>query len=224
MSISKNINQILSQIPDSVKLVAVSKTKPKEDIVEAYNGNYKIFGENKVQELVEKYEALPKDIEWHMIGHLQSNKVKYIAPFVHLIHAVDNFKLLKTINKEALKNNRTINCLLQMHIAKEETKFGFSIDEIKKMLDSDEYKNLENVNIIGVMGMATFTDDKEIVASEFQYLNDCFNNLKTKYFFKNPDFKELSMGMSGDYKIAIEKGSTIIRVGSSIFGERNYQV
>ena len=224
MSISNNINQILNQIPNKVKLVAVSKTKPIEDIQEAYNGNYKIFGENKVQELVEKYEALPKDIEWHMIGHLQSNKVKYIAPFVYLIHAVDNFKLLKTINKEALKNNRTINCLLQIHIAKEETKFGFSFDEIKQMLDSDEYKDLENINIIGVMGMATFTDDKEIVASEFQYLNDCFKELKKTYFFNSPDFKELSMGMSGDYKIAIEKGSTIIRVGSSIFGERNYQV
>ncbi|RLD54361.1 MAG: YggS family pyridoxal phosphate-dependent enzyme [Bacteroidetes bacterium] len=224
MSISNNINQILNQIPNKVKLVAVSKTKPIEDIQEAYNGNYKIFGENKVQELVEKYEALPKDIEWHMIGHLQSNKVKYIASFVYLIHAVDNFKLLKTINKEALKNNRTINCLLQIHIAKEETKFGFSFDEIKQMLDSDEYKDLENINIIGVMGMATFTDDKEIVASEFQYLNDCFKELKKTYFFNSPDFKELSMGMSGDYKIAIEKGSTIIRVGSSIFGERNYQV
>lgn len=224
MSISNNINQILSQIPDNVKLVAVSKTKPKEDIVEAYNGNYKIFGENKVQELVGKYEALPKDIEWHMIGHLQSNKVKYIAPFVHLIHAVDNFKLLKTINKEALKNKRTINCLLQIHIAKEETKFGFSIDEIKQMLESDEYKNLESVNIVGVMGMATFTDNTEVVGSEFQYLSDCFKEMKNTYFINNSDFKELSMGMSGDYKIAIEKGSTIIRVGSSIFGERSCQI
>ena len=224
MSISDNINQILAQIPDNVKLVAVSKTKPVEDILEAYNGGYRIFGENKVQELSNKFEVLPKDIEWHMIGHLQTNKVKYIAPFVYLIHAVDNFKLLKIINKEAVKNNRTINCLLQIHIAKEETKFGFSLEEIKQMLDNDECQNLKNIKICGVMGMATFTDDNEIVGSEFQYLSDCFDRLKKAYFNESPDFKELSMGMSGDYKIAVEKGSTMIRVGSLIFGERNYQV
>lgn len=224
MSISNNINQILDEIPNNVKLVAVSKTKPVEDILQAYNGGYKIFGENKVQELSNKFEVLPKDIEWHMIGHLQTNKVKYIAPFVYLIHAVDNFKLLKIINKEAVKNNRTINCLLQIHIAKEETKFGFSLDEIKQMFDDDEYKGLKNINICGVMGMATFTDDKKVVGSEFQYLADCFKQLKNTYFVDKPYFKELSMGMSGDYKIAIEKGSTIIRVGSSIFGKRDYQV
>ena len=224
MNISNNINQIVNQIPNNVKLVAVSKTKPVEDIIGAYNGGYKIFGENKVQELSDKYEALPKDIEWHMIGHLQTNKVKYIAPFVYLIHAVDSFKLLKTINKEAVKNNRTINCLLQIHIAKEETKFGFSLEEIEQMLDNDECQNLKNIKICGVMGMATFTDDNKIVGSEFQYLSDCFHRLKKSYFDDSPDFKELSMGMSGDYKIAVEKGTTMIRVGSLIFGERNYQV
>ncbi|MBE9468775.1 MAG: YggS family pyridoxal phosphate-dependent enzyme [Bacteroidetes bacterium] len=224
MSISNNINQILSQITDNVKLVAVSKTKPVEDILEAYNGGYRIFGENKVQELSNKFEVLPKDIEWHMIGHLQSNKVKFIAPFVSLIHAVDNYKLLKTINKEALKNNRIINCLLQIHIAKEETKFGFSLDEVSQMLEKEEASSLTNVNIIGVMGMATFTDDNDVVGSEFQYLANCLKELKSKYFNNKPDFKELSMGMSGDYKIAVEKGSTIIRVGSSIFGGRSYQI
>ena len=221
MNITENIENIIKNIPKTVKLVPVSKTKPNELILEAYNNGYKVFGENKVQELTRKHEELPKDIEWHMIGHLQSNKVKYIAPFVNLIHAVDSFKLLKTINKEAKKNNRTINCLLQMHIAKEETKFGFSLNEIEEIIQSPEFKDLENANVIGLMGMATFTDNKEVINEEFKYINDCLNKVKNKYFKEKYDFKELSIGMSNDYNIAIEHGSTIIRVGSEIFGARN---
>ena len=221
MNIAVKIENIIKNIPEKVKLIPVSKTKPNNLIIEAYNKGYKVFGENKVQELTRKYEELPKDIEWHMIGHLQSNKVKFIAPFVSLIHAVDSFKLLKTINKEAKKNNRTINCLLQVHIAKEQTKFGFSIDEIIEIVESSEFKDLQNVNVIGLMGMATFTDNKSIIAEEFNYINTSFNQLKNKYFSKKTDFKELSIGMSNDYKIAIENGSTIIRVGSEIFGARN---
>ncbi|MBN1252724.1 MAG: YggS family pyridoxal phosphate-dependent enzyme [Bacteroidales bacterium] len=222
MSVKKNIDEILNNLPEQVKLVAVSKTKPNELILEAYNNGYKVFGENKVQEISRKYEELPKDIEWHMIGHLQSNKVKYIAPFVSLIHAVDSFKLLKTINNEALKNNRTINFLFQMHIAKEESKFGFSFEEIEKIIQSSEFKELKNVNLIGFMGMATNTDNGKTIKDEFKYINDCLKTTKQKYFKDKDDFKELSIGMSGDYKIAIEQGSTIIRLGSIIFGERNH--
>ena len=221
MNIPEKIENIIKNIPEKVKLIPVSKTKPNDLILQAYNCGYKVFGENKIQELARKYEELPKDIEWHMIGHLQSNKVKYIAPFVSLIHAVDSFKLLKTKNKEAKKNNRTINCLFQMHIAKEQTKFGLSIYEIEKIIDSSEFKDLQNVNIVGLMGMATFTDDKNAIAEEFKYINDCLNQIKTEYFSEKTDFRELSIGMSNDYKIAIENGSTIIRVGSEIFGARN---
>ena len=222
MSISQNIKNFLEDIPGHVKLVAISKTKPEKDILEAYNSGHKIFGENRVQEFVKKYEELPKDIEWHMVGHLQSNKVKYIASFVHLIHAVDSYRLLKIINKEAITNGRIIGCLLQIHIAKEETKFGFSMDEVIEMLKSTEFRELKNVQITGLMGMATFSDDEELIRSEFKYLKNCYNELKNTYFNNCTFFKELSMGMSGDYKVAIEEGSTMVRIGSIIFGVRNH--
>ncbi len=222
MTIAKNIKDITTQLPDHVKLVAVSKTKPNSDILEAYEVGQRIFGENKVQDLSRKYEELPKDIEWHFIGHLQTNKIKYIAPFVSLLHGVDSLKLLKAVNKEAKKNNRKINCLLQFHIAEESSKFGFNYEEVIEALDSDEFKELENIEICGVMGMATFTDDSEQTANEFKNLKNIFLRLKDEYFSSNSMFKEISMGMSGDYKIAIEQGSTMVRVGSSIFGARNY--
>jgi len=220
MTISQNIDKILESIPENVKLVAVSKTKPKEDIFEAYEGGYKVFGENKPQELKQKFEDLPKDIEWHFIGHLQTNKVKYIAGFVHLIHAVDSMKLLKEINKQAIKNERVINCLLQFHIAQEESKFGYSLQEAKDMLESEEFRTLTGINIVGVMGMATFTDNQEQVRSEFKQLKSNFETLKSDFFNDKKDFTEISMGMSGDYQLAIEEGSTLVRVGSSIFGTR----
>lgn len=220
MNIAENITKIKSELPERVKLVAVSKTKPNEDIMHAYNGGHKIFGENKVQDLVNKYETLPKDIEWHFIGHLQSNKVKYIVPFVSLIHAVDSLKLLKIINKEGEKINRKINCLLQMHIAEEETKFGLSFDEINKILNSEEYRQMEFVKITGLMGMATNTNDTAQIHKEFAYLKSCFEKTKVGYFKNDGNFANLSMGMSGDYKIAAEEGSTMIRVGSLIFGAR----
>jgi hypothetical protein len=197
-----------------VTLVAVSKTKPAEDIETLYKLGQHDFGENYVQELVEKEAALPKDIRWHFIGHLQSNKVKYIAPFVHLIHGVDSFNLLKEINKQALKNNRIINCLLQVHIAKEETKFGLDENELHQLYQSHEFRELKNIHVIGLMGMASFSDDQELVRNEFR-------NLK-KTFDSNAQLSTLSMGMSGDYKIAIEEGSTMVRIGSLLFGERNY--
>lgn len=219
-TISKNLEEIKSQIPEDVSLVAVSKTKPNELIMEVYNAGHRIFGENKVQELSSKAEALPKDIEWHMIGHLQRNKVKYIAPFISLIHGVDSYKLLKEINKQAKKNSRIIRVLLQFHIAVEETKFGFSFDEIQEMFNDDDFISLENINICGVMGMASNTDDTEKVHDEFRTLNNYFNVLKSHYFKFNDNFQIRSMGMSGDYKIAIEEGSNLIRVGSAIFGNR----
>lgn len=222
MSIQNNINRIKSEIPNNIKLVTVSKTKPNEDILEAYDIGQRIFGENKVQDLVKKFEDLPKDIEWHFIGHLQTNKIKFIASFISLIHAVDSLKLLKKINSEAIKNNRTINCLLQMHIAKEDTKFGLSFSEIKDILENAEFKKLTNVSIVGLMGMATYSNDENLVKNEFSYLKSCFNDLKESYFSKSDNFKEISMGMSGDYTLAIECGSTMIRVGSSIFGARVY--
>lgn len=222
MSIKDNLNQVLQKIPSHVKLVAVSKTKPATDIMEVYNTGVRDFGENKVQELLSKYETLPADIRWHLIGHLQTNKVKYIAPFVSCIHSVDSLKLLKEINKEALKSSRTINCLLQIHIAKEETKFGYSLEEVEETLQSDDFKNLKNISIGGVMGMATYTSDTNQVRREFGELKSIFNKLKEKYFNSSSDFKDISMGMSDDFEIAIECGSTIVRVGSSIFGERNY--
>lgn len=222
MPIADNISKLKSGIPIGVKLVAVSKTRSVEEIMQVYDTGHKIFGENKVQDLVKKYEALPKDIEWHMIGHLQTNKVKYIAGFVDLIHSVDSLNLLKIINKEALKNNRIINCLLQFHIATEETKFGLSINEANEILSSKEFSELSNINIVGLMGMASFTEDQSLIRKEFNYLANCFDSLKNDYFINSNDFKELSMGMTLDFNIAIEERSTIIRIGTLIFGERNY--
>ncbi len=224
MSIAENIKRITSELGENTRLVAVSKTKPNEDIMEAYNAGQRLFGENKVQELTQKYESLPKDIEWHFIGHLQTNKVKYIAPFVSLIHGVESLKLLKTINKEAKKNNRVIDCLLQFHIAQESTKFGLNEEEADALLSSEQYSELGNIRIVGVMGMATYTDDQEQVRSEFKHLKNIFDELKQNYFPEEEGFKEISMGMSGDYKIAIEEGSTLVRIGSSIFGARNYAI
>ena len=220
MNISNNLNTIKNELPSNVKLVAVSKTKPNNDILEAYNTGQHIFGENRVLELVRKYDELPKDIGWHMIGHLQTNKVKLIASFVSLIHGVDSLKLLATINSEAKKNNRIIDVLLQIHIAQEETKFGLSYDEVMDILHSQAYRDMDNVRIKGLMGMATYTDDDNQVLAEFKYLADIFNKLSKNDMKKNDDFSELSMGMSGDYKIAIAAGSTMVRIGSSIFGTR----
>ena len=219
--IVSNIKHLKQQIPASVKLVAVSKTKPESDILEVYNSGHKIFGENRVRELLQKKDNLPADIEWHMIGHLQGNKVRQILPFISLIHSTDSLRLLKTIGNEASRINRVIDCLLQIHIAEEETKFGFSMDEIHEMMRSEELGNLSFVRICGVMGMATFTDDSERIRNEFRYLAHCFRELKRDYFAEKPEFREISMGMSGDYQIAIGEGSTIVRIGSLIFGERN---
>lgn len=221
MNIKDNLNHILSQIPEHVSLVAVSKTKPIEDILEAYNAGQRMFGENKIQEMADKYEALPKDINWHMIGHVQTNKVKYMASFVSLIHGVDSFKLLNEINKQAKKNNRVINCLLQIKIAEEDSKFGLSFEDAKALLESPELKTLDHIKIIGLMGMATFTDDEAQLKTEFNKLQSAFNQFKAIHV-PNCEMTILSMGMSGDYKIAINCGSNMIRVGSSIFGERNY--
>ncbi len=223
MSISENIQFFQNELPSDVQLVAVSKTKPIEQLQEAYNVGQRIFGENKVQELTAKYDELPKDIEWHYIGHLQTNKVKYIAPFVSLIHAVDSFKLLRKINQEALKNNRSIQVLLQFHIAEEESKFGLNLNSAKEILTNPEFETLKNVEIVGVMGMATYTNDLAQVRKEFTTLKNIFKQLKSDYFSQQSSFKEISMGMSGDYKIAIEAGSTMVRIGSIIFGERNYK-
>lgn len=217
-------HNIKDNLPEGVRLVAVSKTKPEEDIMTLYNEGQRIFGENKAQELKGKYEHLPKDIEWHLIGHLQTNKIKYIAPFVSMIHSIDSYELLKEVNKHAIKHERVLNCLLQFHIAQEETKFGFLLDECEAMLNDPGFADLKNIKICGVMGMASLTDNQEQIHREFHTLHEYFNLLKTKYFSSNPDFKELSMGMSEDYPIAIEEGSTLIRVGSAIFGARNYAV
>jgi pyridoxal phosphate enzyme (YggS family) len=221
VNVSENIKKILAEIPPEVKLIPISKTKPEEMILSAWEKGFKIFGENKVQDLVRKYENLPKNIEWHMVGHMQSNKVKYIAPFVYLIHGVDSFKLLKVINKEALKAGRILNVLFQIHIAREETKFGFNDDEVRSILDSDAFWELKNINIKGLMGMATNTSDVQQVREEFRELKKFQEELKSSYFSAEKDFIEVSMGMSGDYKIAVEEGSTMIRVGSLIFGPRN---
>lgn len=218
--IQENIHNFKKKIPENVTLVAVSKTKPVADLQEAYDAGQRIFGENKVQEMVEKYNALPKDIQWHMIGHLQRNKVKYMAHFVDLIHGVDSVKTLEEINKQAAKHNRVIKCLLQASIADEETKFGLSFDEIRAILQSNEVATFKNIAIVGLMGMATFTEDTSQINSEFSSLQSLFDELKTS----NPTLEILSMGMSGDYEIAIKNGSTMIRVGSSIFGHRNYIV
>ena len=223
MSIKQNLNKIKSQLPEHVTLVAVSKTKPISDILEAYNAGQRVFGENKIQEMVDKHEELPKDIKWHMIGHVQSNKVKYMAEFVSLIHGVDNFKLLKEINKQAKKYNRTIDCLLQIKIASEDSKFGMTANEASDILESKEFSELKNVSVKGVMGMATFTDDEEQIKKEFKYLKQTFENLKLLKT-ENCQLKTVSMGMSGDYLLAIDCGSNMIRVGSSIFGARNYSI
>ena len=222
--IKENLNKVRATVPNNVTLIAVSKTKPVTDIQEAYDAGQRIFGENKALEMRDKHQELPKDIQWHFIGHLQTNKIKYIAPFVSLIHSIDSISLLEAVNKEAAKNNRVIDCLLQFHIAKEETKFGLDIEEAEEMLKSDSYKNLNNINIIGVMGMATFTDDVNQIRNEFKSLKNIFNILKERYFQDKDSFKEISMGMSDDYPIAIEEGATMVRVGSKIFGARNYSI
>lgn len=219
MSIKDNLTSIKNELPKGVTLVAVSKTKPNEDILEAYGAGHRIFGENKVQEMVAKWEELPKDIEWHMIGHVQRNKVKYMAEFVSLIHGVDSLKLLKEIDKQAKKHERVIPCLLQIHIAEEDTKFGLDDSELSALLQSEAFKTMENVKIVGLMGMATFTQNENQVRKEFAHLKSIFDQLQQKL----PEISILSMGMSGDYKIAILEGSTMVRIGSSIFGERNYQ-
>jgi pyridoxal phosphate enzyme (YggS family) len=218
MSVKDNLTNIKSELPEGVTLVAVSKTKPNEDIMEAYEAGQRVFGENKVQEMVQKWEDLPKDIEWHMIGHVQRNKVKYMAEFVSLIHGVDSPRLLKEIDKQAKKHDRVIPCLLQIHIAEEDTKFGLDKAELHELIDSEEFKALEHIKIVGLMGMATFTDDMNQVRREFAQLKSMYDDLKTKL----TDINILSMGMSGDYTVAIEEGSTMVRIGSSIFGARNY--
>jgi len=220
--IKENLLNIKRKLPENVTLVAVSKTKPVADLQEAYDAGQRIFGENKIQEMVDKHHVLPKDIKWHMIGHLQSNKVKYMASFVNLIHGVDKFKTLKEINKQAQKHDRIIDCLLQVKIAKEETKFGFSVDEIETILNSKELADLEYIKIVGFMGMASFTEDKQQLQEEFLSLKTFFEKQKQIIDTKNCKLQTLSMGMSGDYPLAIANGSTMIRVGSSIFGNRNY--
>jgi len=222
MSIAENLKSVKQDLPKHVDLVAISKTKPNEAIMEAYEAGQKVFGENRVQELTQKHEELPKNIKWHMVGHLQSNKVKYIAPFVHLIHGVDKPKLIKEIDKQAKKHDRVIDVLLQFHIAEEETKFGFNYEEAEEMLSNPKFKEYENVRVCGVMGMATFTDDEEQIRKEFKQLAQFFQQLKNNYFKNSEYFKEISMGMTNDYKIAIEEGATLVRIGSLIFGKRNY--
>ena len=219
--IASNLNKFKKELPEHVMLVAVSKTKPVEDLQKAFDAGQRIFGENKVQEMFAKWEVLPKEIEWHFIGHLQRNKVKYLAPFVSLIHGVESFRLLKEINKQALKSNRIIDVLLQFYIADEETKFGLSVEEADVLLSSEEYKMLNNIAIRGVMGMATFTKNQEKIKGEFQKLKKIHEELKENHFSARENFDIISMGMSGDYKTAIDEGSTMIRIGSSIFGERN---
>lgn len=217
MSITENLKKIRASIPDDVQLVAVSKMKPLEDLMEAYDSGQRIFGENKVQEMVEKYEQLPKDIQWHMIGHVQRNKVKYMANFVDLIHAVDSMKLLKEINKQAKKHKRIIKCLLQLKIAKEDSKFGMELDTAKDLLNSADVSIMEHVKIVGLMGMATFTSDMSVIENEFAFLKTCYDQFNDK----GNNFEILSMGMSGDYPLAIKLGSNMVRIGSHIFGARN---
>ena len=219
MSIKENLLKIKSELPKNVTLVAVSKTKPISDLMEAYDADQRIFGENKIQEMTEKWEAMPKDIQWHMIGHIQTNKVKYMAPYVSLIHGVDSLKLLEEINKQAIKNNRIIDCLLQIHIAEEETKFGLNEEELDHLIDSDSFKTMSNIRIVGLMGMATFTNNQSQIKKEFLLLKSIFDSKKA-ISIVNCQLSILSIGMSGDYKLAIESGSSMIRIGSSIFGGR----
>ena len=220
MSITQNITNIRTHIPSNVRLVCVSKFHPHESIIEAYQAGERIFGESKVQELCEKYESLPKDIDWHFIGHLQTNKIRFIVPFVSLIHGVDSIKLLEEINKQAIKEAKIVNCLLQVHIAQEETKFGFSESELLEYLSIGKWKDLENIRICGLMGMATFTDNREQIQKEFSGLKTLFDKVKLSFFDTSNYFTELSMGMSDDFRLAIAQGSTLVRVGSSIFGQR----
>ncbi|WP_396147503.1 YggS family pyridoxal phosphate-dependent enzyme [Flavobacterium sp.] len=220
MSIAQNLYHIKSQLPAHVTLVAVSKTKPVSDLMEAYQAGQRCFGENKIQEMTDKWEQMPKDIEWHMIGHVQTNKVKFMAEYVSLIHGVDSLKLLQEINKQALKHNRKIDCLLQIYIANEETKFGLDEKELNELIASKEFKELQNIRIIGLMGMATFTENQNQIKAEFKHLKTIFDTINNQ---ENLKLETLSMGMSGDYELAIEFGSTMVRIGSSIFGNRNYQ-
>jgi len=220
MSIATNLLSLKAKLPDHVTLVAVSKTKSNEEILEAYNNGQRVFGENKIQEMAQKWETLPTDIQWHMIGHVQRNKVKYMAEFVNLIHGVDSLKLLIEINKQAKKHNRKISCLLQIHIAEEDSKFGLYRSELNDIIKSEELKQLENIKIEGLMGMDTFTNDKIQIRKEFNQLKSIFDELKGQF----PDVSILSMGMSGDFMIAIEEGSTMVRIGSSIFGSRKYSI
>ncbi|WP_303013003.1 YggS family pyridoxal phosphate-dependent enzyme [uncultured Bacteroides sp.] len=222
MSIADNLKQVLAELPQGVRLVAVSKFHPNDAIEEAYRAGQRIFGESKVQEMTAKYESLPKDIEWHFIGHLQSNKIKYMIPYVAMIHGIDSYRLLAEVNRQAAKTGRNVNCLLQIHVAQEETKFGFTPDECKDMLSAEEWKNLTHVRICGLMGMASNTDNVEQIKQEFGLLNRLFKEIKTIWFADSDAFRELSMGMSHDYHEAIAAGSTLVRVGSKIFGERNY--
>ncbi|WP_337965190.1 YggS family pyridoxal phosphate-dependent enzyme [uncultured Flavobacterium sp.] len=217
-AITQNLLQIKNNLPEHVTLVTVSKTKPVPDLMEAYEAGQRIFGENKIQEMADKHEQMPKDIQWHMIGHVQSNKVKFMAPFVSLIHGVDSLKLLQEINKQALKNNRIIDCLLQIYIAEEESKFGLDENELNELLSSAEFKEMKNIRILGLMGMATFTEDQNQIKKEFTHLKSIFDSIKEKEGMQN--ISTISMGMSGDYKLAIECGSTMVRIGSSIFGGR----
>ena len=220
--IAQNITKLKQSLSAEVTLVAVSKTKPVSDLQEAYNAGQRVFGENKIQEMTDKFQELPKDIEWHMIGHVQTNKVKYMAPYVHLIHAVDSLKLLTEINKQALKHDRIINCLLQLKIASEDSKFGLSVKALEELLNNEKLPLLENIKIVGLMGMASFSDAKTQVTNEFNLLKSTFDTLKDKKLPKNCNLQTISMGMSGDYPIALECGSNMIRVGSAIFGNRNY--
>ncbi len=224
MMITENIEKIKATVPANARLIAVSKTKPVEDLQEAYAAGQRLFGENKALEMRDKHAVLPNDIEWHFIGHLQTNKIKYIMPFVSLIHSIDSLNLLKAVDKEASKQGRVVDCLLQFHVASEETKFGLSMNEAEDLLESEDYKSMKNIRIVGVMGMATNTSDEDLIRKEFRQLKQIHIDLKKRYFADEDSFKELSMGMSHDYMIALEEGSTLVRVGSSIFGARQYGV
>lgn len=224
MMITENIEKIKATVPANARLIAVSKTKPVEDLQEAYAAGQRLFGENKALEMRDKHAVLPNDIEWHFIGHLQTNKIKYIMPFVSLIHSIDSLNLLKAVDKEASKQGRVVDCLLQFHVASEETKFGLSMNEAEDLLESEDYKSMKNIRIVGVMGMATNTSDEDLIRKEFRQLKQIHTDLKKRYFADEDSFKELSMGMSHDYMIALEEGSTLVRVGSSIFGARQYGV
>lgn len=223
-AIANEITKIKSSLPATTRLIAVSKTKPVEDLQQAYDAGQRVFGENKALEMRDKHEVLPNDIQWHFIGHLQTNKIKYIISYVSLIHSIDSCNLLNEVNIAAAKKDMVVDCLLQFHIADEDTKYGLSFDEAQVLLNSPEYKAMNNIRIVGVMGMATFTDNQDQIRQEFRNLKSIFDRLKEQYFADNDSFKEISMGMSDDYPIAIEEGSTLIRVGSAIFGKRNYAV